>query len=174
MFKKGILDSPSYAELSRKLGFHYNWIKEKKFTMNHGHYSKKETFDDLYHRLSERYLGQLGKSRQAIQTKFNTLYNFSFSTEIDSQTDRNSIKREFFNNIKEILKTHFLNARIFDTDISRIFFNRARTLKDSHLKGDFKYRTLELSTLFSFIYKIRNLTAEKLISKIRDINSIKS
>ena len=42
MFKEGILDSPTYADLSRKLGFRYNWIKEKKTTMNQGHFPKKK------------------------------------------------------------------------------------------------------------------------------------
>ena len=30
MFQKGILTRPSYVELSKKLGFTYNWIKDKK------------------------------------------------------------------------------------------------------------------------------------------------
>jgi len=178
MFKKRILDSPSYAELSRKLGFRYNWIKEKRYSMKQGHFPKKETFDDLYNRLSERYMNQLGKSWKEIQTRFNALYTFSFSTDMQSLSDLNSnqksIKREFFNNIKEIIKLYFPNARIFDTDISRLFFIRARALKDSHLKGDFKFRMLELSTLFSFIFKIRILTKEQFINKIRDIDSAKS
>lgn len=178
MFKKHILDSPSYAELSRKLGFRYNWIKEKRYSMKQGHFPKKETFDDLYNRLSERYIDQLSKSWKEIQTRFNALYTFSFSTEMQSLSDLNSnqksIKREFFNNIKEIIKLYFPNARIFDTDISRLFFIRARALKDSHLKGDFKFRMLELSTLFSFIFKIRILTKEQFINKIRDIDSAKS
>ena len=176
LFKERILDSPSYAELSRKLGFRYNWIKEKKFTINHGHYPKKETFDDLYKRLSEKYMEQLNKSYRSIQSKFNTLYSLSFSIEVQSISDLNynqkSIKREFFNNIKEILKTHFPNARIFDTDISRIFFIRARALKDSHLKGKYKFRKLELSTLFSFIFKMRTITTEEFTSNITDINSV--
>jgi len=176
MFKKGILDSPSYAELSRKLGFHYNWIKEKKYSMSQGHFPKKETFDDLYKRLSEKYMYQLKKSYGAIQSKFNTLYSLSFSIEVQSVSGLNynqkSIKREFFNNIKEILKTHFLNTRIFDTDISRIFFIRARALKDSHLKGKYKFRKLELSTLFSFIFKMRTITTEEFTINITDINSV--
>ena len=176
MFKKGILDSPSYADLSRKLGFKYNWIKEKKYSMNQGHFPKKETFDDLYNRLADKYMSKLSELYDAIQSKFNILYNFSFSTDIDSQPDRNakqnSIKREFFNNIKEIFKNYFPNARIFDTDISRLFFRRARTLKDSHLKGTYKYRKLELSTLFSFIYKIRTVTTEEFSIKITDIINI--
>ena len=178
MFKKRILNSPSYAELSRKLGFRYNWIKEKKYSMKQGHFPKKETFDDLYNRLSERYMDQLSKSWKEIQTRFNALYTFSFSTDMQSLSDLNSnqksIKREFFNNIKEIIKLYFPNARIFDTDISRLFFIRARALKDSHLKGDFKFRMLELSTLFSFIFKIRILPKEQFINKIRDIDSAKS
>lgn len=176
MFKKHILDSPSYAELSRKLGFRYNWIKEKKYTMNHGHFPKKETFEDLYQRLSERYMGQLDKSWESIQTKFNTLYTLSFSTNVnrllDVKSEKTSIKQEFFNNVKEIFKLHFPNIRIFDTDISRLLFERARTLKDSHLKGDFKYRRLDLSNLFSFIYRMRILTTADLIAKIRDIESV--
>lgn len=178
MFKKRILDSPSYAELSRKLGFRYNWIKEKRFSMKQGHFPKKETFDDLYNRLSERYMDQLSKSWKKIKTRFNALYTFSFSTDMQSLSDLNSnqksIKREFFNNIKEIIKLYFPNARIFDTDISRLFFIRARALKDSHLKGDFKFRMLELSTLFSFIFKIRILTKEQFINKFRDIDNAKS
>jgi len=176
MFKRRILDSPSYAELSRKLGFHYNWIKEKKYSINQGHFPKKETFDDLYNRLSDRYMNQLSKSYDEIQTKFDTLYTLSFSTEIktlsDKRPNQKSIKREFFNNIKEIINLHFPNARIFDTDISRLFFRRARTLKDSHLKGDYKYRRLELSTLFSFIYKVRFLTTEEFINKVRDVERV--
>lgn len=85
------------------------------------------------------------------------------------QPERKSIRREFFNDIKEIIKKKFPRIRIFDRDISRLFFNRARALMDSHLKGDHKFRRLELSTLFSFIYKIRFLTTEDLINKIRDI-----
>jgi len=176
LFKERILDSPSYAELSRKLGFKYNWIKEKKYSMNQGHFPKKETFDDLYNRLSERYMDQLSKSWKEIKIRFNALYTFSFSTDMQSLSDLNSnqksIKREFFNNIKEIIKLYFPNARIFDTDISRLFFIRARALKDSHLKGDFKFRMLELSTLFSFIFKIRFLTKEQFINKIRDIEFV--
>jgi len=178
MFKERILDSPSYAELSRKLGFRYNWIKEKKYSMNQSHLPKKETFDDLYNRLSERYMVKLSKSYKAIQTKFSTLYTLSFPTRVHSISDLNSnqksIKREFFNNIKEIIKIYFPNVRIFDTDISRLFFKRERALKDSHLKGDFKYRMLELSTLFSFIFKMRIITNEQFINKIRDIDNIKS
>ena len=176
LFKKGILDSPSYAELSRKLGFHYSWIKDKRCTMKEGHFPKKETFDDLYHRLSERHMKQLGKYWDAIQIKFNALYTISFSTNNKSLSEANSnqisIKREFFNSIKEIFKSFFPKDRIFDTDISRLFFKRARTLKDSHLKGDYKYRRLDLSTLFSFIYKMRMLTPANLIAKIRDIETI--
>ena len=176
MFKKRILDSPSYAELSRKLGFRYNWIKEKRYSMKQGHFPKKETFDDLYNRLSERYMDQLSKSWKEIQTRFNALYTFSFSTDMQSLSDLNSnqksIKREFFNNLKEIIKLYFPNARIFDADISRLFFIRARALKDSHLKGDLKFRMLELSTLFSFIFKIRILTKEQFINNIRDIELV--
>ncbi len=176
MFKKRILDSPSYAELSRKLGFRYNWIKEKRYSMKQGHFPKKETFDDLYNRLSERYMDQLSKSLKEIQTRFNALYTFSFSTDMQSLSDLNSnqksIKREFFNNIKEIIKHYFPNARIFDTDISRLFFKKDRVLMDSHLKGNYKYRRLELSTLFSFIYKIKFLTTEEIINKIRDIEKV--
>jgi len=178
MFKKRILNSPSYAELSRKLGFRYNWIKEKRYSMKQGHFPKKETFDDLYNRISERYMDQLSKSWKEIQTRFNALYTFSFFTDMQSLSDLNSnqksIKREFFNNIKEIIKLYFPNARIFDADISRLFFIRARALKDSHLKGDLKFRMLELSTLFSFIFKIRTLTKEQFINNIRDIDNAKS
>ena len=83
-----------------------------------------------------------------------------------------SIKREFFDNIKEIIVKYFPKARIFDTDLSRIFFKRARALKDSHLKGTYKLRKLGISTLFSIIYKIRFLTKQELVKKIRDIESI--
>ena len=173
MFKKHILDSPSYAELSRKLGFRYNWIKEKKSTMKEGHFPKKETFDDLYQRLSDRYMEQLDKSWDVIKIKFNVLYTISFSTKkrsvSDLKTVQISIKREFFNDIIEIAKLHFPNTRIFDADISRLFLRGARALKDSHLKGDLKFRKLELSTLFNFIYKMKLLTKEDLINKIRDI-----
>jgi len=176
MFKKRILDSPSYAELSRKLGFKYNWIKEKKYSMNQGHFPKKETFDDLYNRLANKYMSKLSKSYGAIQNKFNTLYTFSFSTDKQSlsisSSQQKSIKRGFFNNIKGIIKNHFPNARVFDTDISRLFFERARALKDSHLKGNYKYRKLELSTLFNFIYKIRTVTTEEFANFFTDIITV--
>ena len=84
-----------------------------------------------------------------------------------------SIKREFFNNLKEIIKKYFPNARITDRDLSRLFFKRERAIGDSHLKGDFKYRRLELSTLFSFIYKTRFLTTDKFSQKISKVTSIK-
>ena len=83
-----------------------------------------------------------------------------------------SIKRGFFDNIKEIIKIHLPNIRVFDTDLSRLFFRRARTLKDSHLKGDYKHRRLDLSTLFRFIYKMRFLSTEEFAEKITDIESI--
>lgn len=69
-----------------------------------------------------------------------------------------SIKREFFNNLKEIIKKHLPNIRITDRDLSRLFFKRERAIGDSHLKGDYKYRRLDLSTLFSLIYKTKFLT----------------
>ena len=95
--------------------------------------------------------------------------NLNFGKNNKEQPIQKSIRREFFNDIKEIIKKHFPGIRIFDRDISRLFFNRARALMDSHLKGDHKYRRLELSTLFSFIYKIKFLTTEDLIDKVRDI-----
>ena len=86
---------------------------------------------------------------------------------------RKSIKREFFNDLKEIIKTYFPNTRITDRDLSRLFFKRERALSDTHLKGDFKYRRLELSTLFSLIYKTRLMTTDEFsenVSQIRSIN----
>jgi len=177
MFKQGILDSPSYAELSRKLGFHYSWIKDKKITIKQGHFPKKKTFDDLYNRLSERFSEHLSRSWSAIQTRFTILYNLSFNTSIESLSVltpiQKSTRRKFFDSIKDLIKKHFPNIRIFDRDISRLFFNRSRALMDTHLKGDHKYRVLGLSTLFSFIFKIRILTKEELINKIRDIDDVK-
>jgi len=176
LFNKCILDSPSYADLSRKLGFRYNWIKEKKYSMNQGHFPKKETIDDLYSRLSDTYMNHLSKSYKSIQSKFDILNSLILSAEnqIHSNSSSNhvSIKREFFNNLKNILRNYFPNARIFDTDISRLFFKRARALKDSHLKGNYKFRKLELSTLFNFIFKIRTVTAEEFAKKITDVNAI--
>ena len=55
MYQKGILERPAYTELSKKLGFTYNWIKDKKSTIKQGHSPKKETFDDFFTRLSERF-----------------------------------------------------------------------------------------------------------------------
>ena len=178
MFKNRILDSPSYAELSRKLGLHYSWIKDKKCTIKQGHFPKKETFDDLYHRLSERFSEQLSRSWSAIQTRFTILYNLSFNTKIESLSDltpiQKSTRRKFFDSIKDLIKKYFPSIRIFDRDISRLLFNRSKALMDTHLKGEHKYRVLDLSTLFSFIFRIRILTKEELINKIRDIDDVKS
>ena len=80
-----------------------------------------------------------------------------------------SIRREFFDNIKGIIKKHFPNIRITDRDLSRLFFKRERALSDAHLKGDHKYRRLELSTLFSFIYKMRFLTTDEFTNNIKDV-----
>ena len=80
-----------------------------------------------------------------------------------------SIRREFFDDIKEIIKKHFPNIRITDRDLSRLFFKRERALSDAHLKGDHKYRRLELSTLFSFIYKMRFLTTDEFTNNIKDV-----
>jgi len=178
MFKKGILNSPSYAELSRKLGLHYSWIKDKKYTMDQGHFPKKETIDDLYNRLSERFSEQLSKSWSVIQTRFTSLYNLSFTMKIESLSDltpnQKSTRRKFFDKIKDIIKQYFPSIRIFDRDISRLLLNRSKALMDTHLKGENKYRMLELSTLFSFIFKIRTLTKEELINKVRDIDNARS
>lgn len=46
MFQKGILTNPSYAELSKKLGFTYNSIKERKHRLRK-HFPQKKTFNDL-------------------------------------------------------------------------------------------------------------------------------
>jgi len=85
---------------------------------------------------------------------------------------RISIRRIFFNDLKKIIKKYFPNTRFTDRDLSRLFFNRERALSDAHLKGDHKYRRLELSTLFSFIFKTRFLTSEKFSEKISQISSI--
>jgi len=86
----------------------------------------------------------------------------------EPQTQK-SIRREFFNDLKEIFKKHFPNIRITDRDLSRLFFKRERALSDAHLKGDHKYRRLELSTLFSFIYKMRFLTTDEFTNSIKDV-----
>jgi len=86
----------------------------------------------------------------------------------EPQTQK-SIRREFFNDLKEIIKKHFPNIRITDRDLSRLFFKRERALSDAHLKGDHKYRRLELSTLFSFIYKMRFLTTDEFTNSIKDV-----
>jgi len=90
--------------------------------------------------------------------------------EINNQpSTKKSIKREFFNDLKEIIKMYFPDTRITDRDLSRLLFNRERALGDSHLKGDYKYRKLELSTLFSFIYKTRILTPNTFGEKVSKI-----
>ncbi|GAI82683.1 unnamed protein product, partial [marine sediment metagenome] len=86
----------------------------------------------------------------------------------EPQTQK-SIRREFFNALKEIIKKHFPNIRITYRDLSRLFFKRERALSDAHLKGDHKYRRLELSTLFSFIYKMRFLTTDEFTNNIKDV-----
>lgn len=174
MFQKEILERPSYMELSKKLGFTYNWIKEKKNTLK-AHSPQKKTFDDLYNRLSERYKDVLNDSWNNIEDYFRNLYSVSFPSEPDLPSTavyNNSIKRKFFDGIKEIIKKHFPEARIFDTDISRIFFRRARALKDSHLKGNFEFRRLDKSTLFSMIFKIRFLNKDSLVKNVRDIKKV--
>jgi len=175
MFQKGILERPSYMELSKKLEFTYNWIKDKKDKLR-AHHPQKKTFDDLFTRLSEKYKDSLENSWNTIENKFQNLYNITFpdDSELPSSTSiiNTSIKRQFFNNLKKIIQIYFPKARVFDTDLSRIFFNRARSLKDSHLKGDYESRRLDISTLFSMIYKIRLLTKEEFVNKIRDVKRI--
>ncbi|HEC37301.1 hypothetical protein LCGC14_0474110 [marine sediment metagenome] len=175
MFRKNLLERPSYMELSKKLGFTYNWIKDKKDTLK-THHPQKKTFDDLFTRLSQRYREILNDDWNTIEAKFQNLYDIAFPLEaiLPSSTTntQKSIKRKFFDEIKNIIKHEFPNARVFDTDISRIFFNRPRALKDSHLKGNYKFRKLEKSTLFSMIYKIRFLTKTTLAKKVRDISSV--
>ena len=85
---------------------------------------------------------------------------------------RISIKREFFNELKEIIKKYFPNTRITDRDLSRLFFKRERAIGDAHLKGDYKYRRLDLSTLFSLIYKTKFLTCDEFSEKVSQIMSI--
>ncbi|MFW9973275.1 MAG: hypothetical protein ACFFDF_24030, partial [Candidatus Odinarchaeota archaeon] len=174
LFQKNILERPSYMELSKKLGFIYNWIKDKKDTLK-SHSPMKKTFDDLYIRLSKKYVSLLKKSWNTIEDKFQNLYNIAFPTKPylpNSLLIRNkSIKRKFFNDIKDIIRKYYPKARIFDTDLSRILFRRERTLKDSHLKNSFAFRRFTKSLLFEFIYKIRILTKESLTEKVRDIDS---
>ncbi len=94
--------------------------------------------------------------------------------EIDkAPSTRISIKREFFNDLKEIIKKFFPNTRITDRDLSRLFFKRERAIGDIHLKGDHKYRRLELSSLFSFIYKTRIFTIDEFTEKVTKVTSIK-
>ncbi|MFX1426156.1 MAG: hypothetical protein ACFFBE_06860 [Promethearchaeota archaeon] len=159
-------------ELSKKLGYTYNWIKDKKDTLK-SHAPQNKTFNDLFNRLTRSYKEQLRNHWKTIEQKFQALYNTAFPHDSDlpnsKQTTNKSIKRKFFDDIKDIIRKYFPNIRIFDTDISRIFFNRARALKDSHLKGDYEFRKLEKSTLFNMLYKIRFLTKKSLTEKIRDI-----
>ena len=173
MFKKRILERPSYAELSKKLGFTYNFIKDKKNTLKY-HYPEKKTFDDLYNRLVNKFKKSLIRIWDDVDDMFNKLYKIAFSTTLTSslQDTNASIKRKFFDDIKTIITNYFPNIRIFDTDISRIFFSRPRALKDSHLKGNYKNRMLTLSMLFSFIYRTRSLTKNVLINKIRDVKIV--
>jgi hypothetical protein len=175
MFQKGILERPSYMELSKKLGFTYNWIKDKKSTLD-SHTPQKKTFNDLFNRLSARYKDLLKDSWTNIEIKFQNLYNVAFPTDttLPSSTSQptQSIKRKFFDDLKKIFLTYFPQARIFDTDLSRIFFNRARAIKDSHLKADYKFRNFTKSTLYNFIYQIRISTRGDFIQKIRDIKVI--
>jgi len=160
-------------ELSKKLGFKYNWIKEKKDTLK-THSPMKKTFDDFYTRLSKKYKEMLTRPWKTIENKFQNLYKCAFPTETNllSSIINKPIRRQFFDEIKEIIKNYYPNIRIFDTDLSAIFFRRARALKDSHLKGDFKFRRFDPSTLFRFIYKTRFLTKNEFVKKIRDIESV--
>ncbi len=175
LFQKGILERPSYVELSKKLGFTYNWINNKKCSLK-THSPMKKTIDDFYTRLSKRYKDILINSWKTIEIKFQILYNTTLPTELNSNFSsdllKKSIKRQFFNGIKEIIRQFFPGVRLFDRDLSRIFFRRARALLDSHLKGDYELRMLDKSTLFSMIYKIRFLTEDKLVDKIRDIKGV--
>ncbi|MFW9866549.1 MAG: hypothetical protein ACFFEN_10680 [Candidatus Thorarchaeota archaeon] len=175
MFKKGILERPSYMELSKKLGFTYNWIKNKKGTLK-AHQPQKKNFDNFYIELTERFKDLLKNSWNTIESKFQQFYNLAFFTDsnLPSTPTRinKSIKRQFFDDIKKIIKKHFPNARIFDRDLSRIFFKRPKALLDSHLKGNYEFRMLDKSTLFSMIYKIRLLTELELINKVRDIKKV--
>ncbi len=175
MLENGIITKPSYVELSKKLGYTYNFIKDKKNSLRH-HYPEKKTFDDLYNRLTERFKKQLMKFWDKIELKFIKVYDIAFSSnrKLPSmiKSPDLSIKRRFFNNIKKIIKKQFVNIRIFDTDISRIFYSKARALKDSHFKESRTHRRLTLSMLFAFIFSIRNLTTNELTDKIRDIKKI--
>ena len=117
LFQKGVLERPSYMELSKKLGFTYNWIKDKKDTLK-THSPMKKTFNDLFNRLSERYKDLLKDSWNTIENKFLNLYNSAFPTEPNLPSTaiiKKSVKRQFFDDIKDIIKNYFPNARIFDT-----------------------------------------------------------
>lgn len=175
MFKKGILESSSYAELSRKIGYKYNLIKDRKDKLKK-HYPVKKYFDELFSETSKRYKDILNECWNEITNKFSTFYEIAFKSEVrsiyNSKNSKKSIKQKFFEGIKVIIKSYFPGIKIFDTDISRILFIRARTLKDSHLKGSYKHRILTLSLLFSFIYRIRHLTKKELITKIRYIQNV--
>ena len=175
MFHEDLLERSSYMELSKKLGFTYNWIKDKKDTLK-AHSPMKKTFDDFFLRLSERYKDGLINYWKPIENKFQNLYNIAFPTETNlpssSSLISKSIKRKFFDGMKDIFMNYLPKIRIFDTDLSRIFFRRARALKDIHIKGNTKFRRFEKSTLFNMIYKIRVLTIEDLVNKVRDIKNI--
>ncbi len=175
MFQQGILERPSYMELSTKLGFNYNWIKDKKDTLK-AHFPLKKTFDDFFIRLIAKNIDLLNGSWNAIENKFQNLYNIAFSTEANLPSSpsvfKKSIKRQFFDDIKEIIRYNFPNARIFDTDLSRIFFSRARALKDTHIKGSTKFRRFDESTLFAMIYRIRIITNQDFVRRIRDIKTV--
>lgn len=174
MFQKGILTNPSYAELSKKLGFTYNSIKERKHRLRK-HFPQKKTFNDLYNRLSKQYKANLQKEWPLIEQKFIQLYVIAFPSNPKIPSIKNphqSIKRKFFNDIKQIIQEYFPKARIFDTDLSRLLYSKARTLKDAHFKKNRTNRKLTLSILFSYIRSIRNLTATDFIERVRDIQTI--
>jgi len=80
MFQKDFLERPSYMELSKKLGFTYNWIKDKKDTLK-THSPMKKTFDDFYTRLAKKYKDLLIDSWNHIENKFQNLYINAFPTE---------------------------------------------------------------------------------------------
>jgi hypothetical protein len=152
-------------ELSKKLGFTYNWIKDKKGTLD-SHAPQKKTFDDLFNRLTERYQDLLNDSWVHTENMFQNLYDIAFPNDSMLPSTTTDL------NLKMIFSNYFPDIRIFDTDISRIFFNRARALKDSHLKGTYEFRKLELSTLFSIIYKSRSLSKKLVVNNVRDIKEI--
>lgn len=175
LHQKDILINPSYAELSKKLGYNYNSIKDRKDNLKK-HNPQKKTFNDLYDRVSKRYKASLQQEWSIIENKFKIFYKIAFPSDprLPSMiiNPQHSIKRKFFNNIKQIIQEDFPNARIFDTDLSRLLYSKARTLKDAHFKKNRTNRKLTLSILFSYIRSIRNLTATDFIERVRDIQTI--